>query len=300
MHVFLTGASGLIGRALAGALLSGGHAVTALTRDAAAAARALPAGVRAVEGDPSLPGRWQEALARADACVHLAGEPVAAGRWTDASKARIESSRVASTRLVSEVIAAGGPRVLVAGSAVGFYGTRGDEPLDEGAAPGQGFLAEVCQRWEAASRPAEARARVVQVRTGIVLARDGGALPRLVLPFKLLAGGPLGHGHAWQPWLHLADEVGLLLFALEDSRVRGPLNAAAPGPATSRDLARALGRVLRRPSLLPAPAAALRLLLGEVAEVVLASQRVVPRKALDLGYRFSFPDLEPALRDLLG
>lgn len=300
MHVFLTGGTGLIGRALSASLLADGHAVTAVTRDPAAAARLLPPGVRAVAGDPTRPGPWQEALAGADACVHLAGEPVASGRWTAAKKASIEASRVDSTRLVAGVVAAGGPRVLVAGSAVGFYGTRGDEPLDEGAAPGTGFLVDVCRRWEAATGPAEGRARVVHVRTGLVLSPDGGALPKLVLPFKLLAGGPLGDGRAWQPWIHLADEVGLLRLALEDGRVRGPLNAAAPGAATSKDLARALGAVLRRPSLLPTPAAALRLALGEMAEVVLASQRVVPRKALDLGYAFRFPALEPALRDLLG
>jgi uncharacterized protein len=297
MHVFLTGASGLIGRALSASLLADGHAVTALTRRAGAA---LPAGVRPVVGDPTRPGPWQEALAGADACVHLAGEPVAAGRWTAERKARIESSRVDSTRQVAEVIATAGPRVLVAGSAVGLYGSRADEPLDEGAAPGAGFLADVCRRWEAATRPAEARARVVHVRTGLVLARDGGVLPRLALPFKLMVGGPMGDGTAWQPWIHLADEVGLLRLALEDGRVRGPLNAAAPGAATSRELARALGAVLHRPSLLPTPAAALRLVLGELAEAVLASQRVVPRKALDLGYAFRFPALEPALRDLLG
>lgn len=297
MHVFLTGASGLIGRALSASLLEDGHAVTGLTRRDGTP---LPAGVRRAVGDPARPGPWQEALAAADACVHLAGEPVADGRWTPERKARIEASRVESTRRVAEVLAERGPRVLVAGSAVGFYGDRGDEPLDEGAAAGRGFLAEVCQRWEAATRPAEARARVVHVRTGIVLAREGGALPKLALPFRLFAGGPVGGGAAWQPWIHLADEVGLLRLALEDGRARGPLNAAAPGAATSRDLARALGAALHRPSLLPAPAAALRLALGELAEVVLASQRVVPRKALDLGYRFRFPDLGPALRDLLG
>lgn len=297
MHVFLTGATGLIGRALGASLLADGHAVTALTRGVSGP---LPDGARRVVGDPARPGAWQEALRGADACVHLAGEPVAAGRWTAARKAAIEASRVDSTRLVAEVLASGGPRVLVCGSAVGFYGSRGDEPLDEGAAPGEGFLADVCRRWEAASGPAEPRARVVHVRTGLVLDRQGGALPRLVLPFKLLGGGPLGDGRGWQPWIHLADEVGLLRLALLDGRVRGPLNAAAPGAATSRDLARALGEVLHRPSLLPTPAAALRLALGEMAEVVLASQRVVPRKALDLGYRFRFPDLGPALRDLLG
>jgi uncharacterized protein (TIGR01777 family) len=253
-----------------------------------------------VEGDPSRPGRWQEALARADACVHLAGEPVAAGRWSAARKARIERSRVDSTRLVAEVIAAGGPSVLVAGSAVGFYGSRGDEPLDEAAPPGEGFLAGVCVRWEEATRAAEGRARVVHLRTGLVLARDGGALPRLLLPFKLLAGGPLGDGSAWQPWLHLDDEVGLIRLALEDGRVSGPLNAAAPGSVRSRDLARAVGRVLHRPSSFPAPALALRLALGELAELLLSSQRVLPARALELGHAFRYPDLEPALRDLMG
>jgi uncharacterized protein (TIGR01777 family) len=299
MKVFLTGATGLIGRTLAADLLASGHAVVALTRRLAAA-EGLPAGVEAVEGDPAAPGPWQEALARCDACIHLAGEPVAAARWTPERKARIERSRVDSTRRVAEVLAAGGPRVLVCGSAVGFYGSRGDEPLDEAAPRGQGFLSDVSVRWEAAAGPAAARARVVLVRTGIVLAREGGALPRLVLPFKLMAGGPLGDGTAWQPWIHLADEVGLLRFALGDERVRGPLNAAAPAPARSRELAAALGRVLHRPSFFPTPVLALRLALGEMAEVVLASQRVLPKKAVDLGYRFEFPELEGALRDLLG
>ncbi|HET9555446.1 MAG TPA: TIGR01777 family oxidoreductase [Anaeromyxobacteraceae bacterium] len=297
MHVFLTGATGLIGRALAARLLADGHAVTGLTRRRAGAA--LPAGVAPFEGDPARPGRWQEVLARCDACVHLAGEPVAAGRWTAARKARIESSRVDSTRLVAEVIAAGGPSILVAGSATGYYGSRGDEPLDESAAPGAGFLAGVTRRWEAAAAPAARRARVVNVRTGLVLAREGGALPRLVLPFRLFAGGPLGDGGAWQPWIHLEDEVGLLRMALLDGRASGPLNAAAPEPATSRDLARAIGAALRRPAFVPAPAFALRLALGELAEAVLSSEKVVPRKALDLGYAFRFPSLAPALRALL-
>jgi len=299
MNVFVTGATGLVGRPLCEALLARGHAVTALSRRPAAAA-GLPAGVKVVEGDPARPGPWQQALAACDACVHLAGEPVAAGRWTPARKAAIEASRVDSTRLVAEVIAAGGPTVLVSGSAVGFYGSRGDEVLDEAAPAGQGYLAEVCQRWEAAAAPAARRARVALLRTGIVLARDGGALPKLALPFRLFAGGPMGDGGAWQPWIHLADEVGLLLFALEDARVGGPLNATAPEPARNRDLAAALGAALRRPSFVTTPEVALRLALGELAEVVLASQRVVPRRALDLGYAFRFPALAPALRDLLG
>jgi len=298
MHVFVTGATGLVGRSLCGALLGAGHAVTALTRRSAAAA-GLPAGVRIVEGDPARRGPWQEALARTDACVHLAGEPVAGGRWTAERKARIEASRVDSTRLVAEVIAAGGPEVLVSGSAVGFYGSRGDALLDEAAGPGTGFLAEVSRRWEEAAAPAARRARLVLVRTGIVLARDGGALPALVRPFRLLAGGPMGDGAFWQPWIHLADEVALLRFALTDGRVAGPLNATAPEPVRNRDLAAALGRVLRRPALLRAPELAVRLLAGELADVLFASQRVVPRRALDLGFAFRFPSLVPALEDLL-
>ena len=298
MHVFVTGATGLVGRALCADLVARGHAVTALSRDPGVV-RAPPGGARAVVGDPARAGPWLDALARCDAAVLLAGEPVAGGRWTAARKARIERSRVDATRLVAEAIAAGGPSILVAGSAVGFYGSRGDELLDEASAPGQGFLAGVTRRWEEAAAPAAARARVVRLRTGMVLARGGGALPALVRPFRLFAGGPLGDGSAWQPWIHLADEVGLLRLALEDGRVVGPLVAAAPAPVRGRELASILGRVLRRPALLPVPRAALRLALGELAEVVLASQRVVPRRALELGYRFRFPALEPALRDLL-
>lgn len=296
MNVFLTGATGLIGRALADGLVRDGHGVVALTRSEGAR---LPEGVRAVRGDPATPGAWEDELARCDACVHLAGEPVAEGRWTAEKKARIRDSRVRSTERVAAAVARGGPAVLVSGSAVGFYGSRRDEVLDETAAPGSDFLAEVSKAWEAAAAPARARARVVLLRTGIVLAREGGALPRLVLPFKLFGGGPLGDGAFWQPWIHLADEVGLIRFALADARCEGPLNAAAPEPVRNRDLARAIGKVLHRPSFFPAPAAALRLALGETADVVLASQRVVPAKALALGFRFRFPDLREALRDLL-
>jgi len=298
MRVFVTGATGLVGRAACAALVGKGHAVTALSRMKDAAVR-LPAGVRVVAGDPGAPGPWQDDLARSDACLHLAGEPIAEGRWTAEKKRRIRESRVRSTGNLAAVIRERGPGVLVSGSAVGFYGSRGDEVLDESSAPGEGFLADVCREWEGAAAPARERARVVLLRTGIVLARDGGALPKLVQPFRLFAGGPLGDGAFWMPWIHLADQVGLVLLALEDARVAGPLDATAPEPARNRDLARAIGRVLGRPSALPAPAFALRLALGETASAILASQRVVPRRALELGYRFRFPDLEGALRDLL-
>ena len=298
MNVFVTGASGLIGRALCAELVAKGHAVTALVRSSPGAG-ALPPAVRAVVGDPSRAGGWLDELARAEACVHLAGEPVAGGRWTAERKRTIEGSRVDSTAVVAGLIAARGPEILVQGSAVGYYGSRGDEPLDESSAPGEGFLAGVAARWEAAAAPARKRARVVLLRTGMVLAPRGGALAELVKPFRLFIGGPVGSAAAWKPWIHLADEVGLIVWALGEGRVEGPLNGCAPQPARNRELADAIGAALGRPSFMPTPDLAIRALLGEMAEVVLASQRIVPRKALELGYRFRHPELGPALRDLL-
>ena len=299
MNVFVTGATGLIGRALCGALVGDGHAVTALSRNPRAA-RVLPAGARPVTGDPAVAGPWLDALAACDACVHLAGEPIAKGRWSAEKKRRILESRVRSTAIVAGAIRARGPRVLVSASAVGLYGSRGDEVLDEGAAPGQGFLAEVASAWEEAARPAGARARLVLLRTGVVFSMRGGALPKLARPFRMFVGGPLGRGDAWLPWIHIADVVGLVRLALQDARVIGPLNASAPEPVRNRDLARNLGRVLHRPSAFPTSERMLRLGLGEKADAILASQRVVPRRALELGYRFRFPTIEGALRDLIG
>ncbi len=296
MRVFVTGATGLIGKALTASLLGDGHQVVALSRGAAPA---LPGGVERVQGDPAQPGAWQERLAGCEACVNLAGEPVAGRRWSAARKEAIRQSRVEAARNVAAVIAERGPAVLVQGSAVGFYGSRGDEELTEGSAAGTGFLAEVCQAWEEAARPAARRARLVLLRTGIVLARDGGALPQMALPFKLFAGGPIGDGAFWQPWIHLVDQVALIRWALAEPRAEGPVNAAAPAPARNRDLARAIGAALSRPSFLPTPALAVRLAVGEMAEVVTASQRVLPRKAEALGFRFTHADLGAALRDLL-
>jgi uncharacterized protein (TIGR01777 family) len=298
MRVFVTGATGLIGRALCRTLVEKGHSVTALSRSHAPAG--LPAGIRAVGGDPATPGSWQQELARCDACVNLAGEPLARGRWTAERKRAIRESRILATRNVAAAFREGGPRVLVSGSAVGWYGSRGDDLLDESAPSASDFLGSVSRDWEAAAAPAAERARVVLLRTGIALSAEGGALPRLAAPFRLFAGGPIGNGSFWQPWIHLDDEVGLVLFALENEKASGPLNAVAPEPVRNRDFARALGQVLGRPSALPTPALAVRLAVGEMADVVVASQRVVPRKALDLGYRFRFERLGPALQDLLG
>ncbi len=297
MRVFVTGATGLIGRALCGALLEDRHAVLALSRREAPGG--LPAGVQPVRGDPTAPGGWQELLAGCDACVNLAGEPVAGGRWTPARKRAIRDSRVLATRNVAEVVADRGPAVLVNGSAIGFYGPRGDEELDESAPPGSDFLSRSCLEWEGAAAPARKRARVVLARAGMVLAREGGALPRMALPFRLFAGGPIGDGSFWQSWIHLADEVRLLAWALREERLEGPMNATAPAPVRNRDLARALGRALGRPRVLPTPRLAVRLVIGEMAEVVTSGQRVLPAKALDLGYRFRFPEVEAALEDIM-
>ncbi len=296
MHVFVTGGTGLIGRALVPALLSDGHAVTVLSRSERPQ---LPAAARSVRGDPQERGPWQEVLAACDACVHLAGESLTSGRWTAERKRRIRSSRTEGTRHVAEVIAGRGPSVLVSGSAVGYYGAQGDAPLDEEAPRGEGFLAEVCQAWEEAAEAAARRARVVKLRTGIVLSGKGGALPLMALPFKLFVGGPVGKGDFWQPWIHLEDEVGLIRWALAAGDVSGPLNATAPAPARNRELSAAVALALHRPNAVPVPPFALELALGELASVVTTGQRAVPAKALRLGYAFGFPELDRAVADAL-
>jgi uncharacterized protein (TIGR01777 family) len=296
VRAVVTGATGWIGRALCARLE--GPAV--LARDPAAARR-LPGVAEAWSWDAETEVP-DEALAGADVLFHLAGEPIAAGRLGPEHRRRIVVSRVEGTRRLVAALAraARGPRVLVHASAVGFYGSRGDEPLDEGARPGEGFLADVCRRWEAEARAAEAAGiRVVSLRIGIVLGRGGGALARMAPPFRLGLGGPLGSGRQWVPWVHLDDVVGLALHAAATAGLRGPVNTVAPKPATNAELTRALGRVLRRPAVLPVPGFALRLALGGLADEVLASARVVPAAALRSGYRFRFEELEPALRDAL-
>jgi uncharacterized protein len=297
MRVLVTGATGLIGRALCRRLAEQGREVVVLSRrpDQSGFARAF---AWAPEAEPPPLEAWRGV----DAVIHLAGEPVAAGRWTMEQKRRIRDSRVMGTRnLVTGMLASPErPKVFVSGSAVGFYGNRGDELLPETAAPGEGFLVNVCREWEAESVRLRALGlRVALVRIGVVLASEGGALEKMLTPFKLGLGGRLGDGRQWFPWIHLDDIVGLLLHALDSPAIDGPVNGAAPGIVTNETFTRELAGALNRPVFFPVPEFGLRILMGEMAGVVLASQRVLPQVALQTGYRFQYPELGAALQDVL-
>jgi uncharacterized protein (TIGR01777 family) len=303
--VTITGATGLIGAALVGALHERGSAVTVLTRDEERAVQRLP-GVEAVHWDLMSEPAPQQALAGREAVVHLAGEPVAQ-RWSASAKRAIRDSRVLGTRNLlaglGAIEASPGalrPRVLISSSAIGYYGARGEEPLDEDAPPGNDFLAQICLEWESeAALASELGMRTVQVRTGIVLDADGGALAKMLPPFRLGVGGPVAGGRQFMSWIHTEDVVGVMLAAIDDERWSGPVNATAPAPVSNREFSRVLGKVLHRPALAPVPGLALRARYGEMAAIVTTGARVVPAKALVLGYQFRQPKLEPALRSAI-
>lgn len=301
MRALVSGGTGLLGRALVAELASAGHEVVVLSRDPDRAA-GLPAGVRAERWDGTTTQGWGSLVDGDTALVNLAGESIAGDRWTDARKARILESRVAASRAMTLAAenAMRPPKVLLQASAVGYYGSTGAREIVESSPPGDDFLALVCTAWEAASKPVEAfGVRRVLLRTGVVLSRDGGALPKMALPFRFFAGGPVGSGDQYVPWIHEADEIGAMSFLLARDDLSGPFNLTAPEPATNRELSRQLGEVLHRPSLLPAPAFALRLALGEMSDLLLGGQRALPRRLLEAGFEFRFPALEAALRDLL-
>lgn len=308
MRILVGGGSGFVGRAVVARLESAGHTVVLLVRSEAGAARNGPpadAARRALPWDPERGILDPRATHDVDAVLHLGGVSIASGRWTIARKQAIFDSRVRSTLLLAERIAAtpaaSRPRALVVASASGFYGTRGDEPLTESSGPGMGFLPDVCRAWEEAAEPAaRAGVRVAHSRAGMVLGRGGGALAAMLLPFRLGLGGPIGSGRQWWPWISLEDMAAALARLVEDDAISGPVNATAPEAATSAGFARALGRVLRRPAILPAPAFALRLLLGEMADgLLLASARLVPEKLTRAGFAFAHPGLDGALRAAL-
>jgi len=288
VRVLVTGGTGFIGRAVCHALRGAGHAVTIVSRDSGGAS------------DDAI--GWDavgQGVAAADAVVNLAGEPIAGGRWGPARKEAILQSRVSATRALVDAagLAARRPRVLVSASAVGYYGARDDEPVDETAGPGSGFLAEVCQAWEREASRAEAFGlRLVRLRLGMVLAGDGGALGRMLPPFRAFVGGPLGNGQQWVSWIHRGDVTGLVLEALVNEGYRGAVNATAPEPVRNRNFTAALGRVLVRPAAIRVPAVVLRLALGEMADMLITGQRVLPRAAERLGYRWQYPEVLGALR----
>ncbi|HET9318324.1 MAG TPA: TIGR01777 family oxidoreductase [Bryobacteraceae bacterium] len=284
MNITVTGATGFIGRYLVQSLARDGHSVRALSR----------AAWDVLAGEPPA-----ESLAKADAVVHLAGSPVAQ-RWTSGAKKKIRASRVQGTHHLVTALStlSGRPEALVCASAIGIYGDRGDEVLTEGSPIATGFLADVCHEWEQEADLAEALGiRVVKLRFGIALGRKGGALEKMLPPFRAFVGGKVGTGSQWMSWIHIADIVGLIRHAIEHP-VSGVMNATAPNPVRNREFARELGAALHRPAIFPVPALALRILLGEMASVLVASQRVLPKAAESTGYRFEFPDLGGALRDL--
>lgn len=302
MRVFMTGATGFIGRRIVTRLRQDGHEIAAWVRSESRGRRILGADVDRVPtaAGPSVLG---PALSRCDAVVNLAGEPLLPGRWTARRKRQLVTSRVDLTRGLVQALAGSTarPRVLVSTSASGYYGDGGEEILTEKNPPGADFLAQLCRSWEDAARRAEELGvRVVFLRIGIVLGREGGALAKMLLPFRAGLGGPFGSGRQYMPWIHADDLVAIAVAALTDERYRGPLNATAPAPVTSREFARALGRVLHRPAALPVPSFFLRAVLGEAGQVLLCSQRAVPRRLQELGFVFRFHNLDSALTDIVG
>ena len=297
MRVAVSGSTGLVGSQVVASLSAAGHEVVRLVR------RAPAPGEKVVRWDPEKGEIDAAGLGGLDAVVHLAGENIASGRWNAARKAAIRGSRVNGTRLLCDALAglARPPKTLVCASAIGYYGDRGADVLTEESPPGTGFLAEVCREWEAASEPAARKGiRVVVLRIGVVLSAKGGALSRMLPPFRAGLGGVIGSGRQYVSWVALDDLVGIVLHALQSGELRGPVNAVSPVPVTNRELTEVLGKVLSRPTLFPVPAFALRLAVGEMADaLLLASTRVAPRRLEETGYRFRFPELREALRHLV-
>ena len=302
MRVIITGGTGLIGRALTASLAADGHEAVVLSRNRRQVT-GLPAGVRVEGWDTQTPAGWGALVDGAEAVVNLAGENLSAWLWTDAQKERIRASRLNAGRAVVQAIeaAAHKPRVVVQASGVGYYGSHGDEELTEDDEPGQGFLPELAVEWENVTLPVEELGvRRVIVRSGGVLSGDGGLLPKALIPFRLFAGGPVGSGKQWVPWIHIADEVRAIRFLLEREEARGPFNLVSPQPVTNADFGKALARAVGRPFLMPAPAFAVRAALGELSSVILEGQRALPKRLSELGFTFQFESINSSLQDLLG
>jgi hypothetical protein len=305
MRVFVTGGTGLVGQKLAKELIGRGDAPVILSRRPDAA-KSLGLDCEVVTGDPTQSGPWQDHAASCDAVINLAGEPILGSRWSTAFKQKLRDSRVHGTANCVEALRRnprrgdGTPKVLVNASAIGFYGPRGDEELTERSPVGNDFLSKLCTDWEKAAEPVTgAGVRLALMRIGIVLDTSGGALSKLIMPFKMFAGGPVASGKQWMSWIHIDDAVGLLLFALDQRGAEGPINVTAPNPVTNKQFGKALGKALHRPSFVWTPGFALKIMLGQGAEIITNGQRVMPAKAVQLGYRFKFPEIDAALANLL-
>jgi uncharacterized protein (TIGR01777 family) len=304
MRVLITGGTGLIGKVLAASLSSDGHEVIVLTRNPKSDTP-LPKGVQQVQWDAATSEGWGHYADGADAIVHLAGEGIADGRWTEKRKRRIYASRVNSGKAVMQAISSATtkPKVLIQASGIDYYGPHGDEVLTEGAAPGSGFLAQVCFDWEASTAEAENfGVRRAVIRSGIVLSNDGGAWPRIVLPFKLFAGGPIGSGKQYWPWIHMDDEVNAIRFLIEilieTEDAVGAYNLCAPTPLRNKEFSSTLGKVMGRPALFPVPSIALKATFGEMSTILLEGKRTIPYRLQEAGYTFKYPTAEAAFRDL--
>ncbi|MEG5063021.1 TIGR01777 family oxidoreductase [Microcoleus sp. B3-A4] len=305
MKVAIAGATGFVGSGLVEKLQAAGHQMVVLSRDAAKASRVFPASaypnLEVVAYTPAESGDWQKSIAGCDAVVNLAGVPIAEERWTEArQQAILDSRRLTTAKLVEAIVNANPrPSVFVSASAIGYYGTSETAEFDETSLAGNDFLATVCKDWEAAAQPAKnAGTRLAILRLGIVLGM-GGALAKMLPPFKLFAGGPLGTGKQWFSWVHREDVVDLILYALQNSQVEGVLNATAPNPVRMNELCQTLGEVLQRPSWLPVPGFALEMLLGDGAKLVLEGQKVLPKQTLASGFQYQYPTLKLALEEIL-
>jgi uncharacterized protein len=299
MKIVITGASGFIGSLLTDHLWSQRHHLIMLSRNPPRESNLTQQ--EWISWKPGAPGDWEQAIDGADGIINLAGEPIAAKRWSDAQKEKIRFSRVESTKALVKAVgkAVKKPKFFISASAVGYYGPRGDETITEETVPGNDYLARVCVDWEEEARKAESYGiRVALVRTGIVLGKGQGALAKMVVPFKYFVGGPLGSGNQWVPWIHVEDQIALLLFFIDNQNARGPFNATAPNPVTMTEFCKTLGNVLNRPSWASVPGGMLTLLVGEMSEMLLNGQRAVPQAAVKLGYEFKYPNLLPALQSL--
>jgi hypothetical protein len=304
MKIVIAGGSGFLGSALLRKLVEARHSVILLSRAPDSVRTKLPPSVQIEQWDAASVGGWAAHIEQADAVINLTGESIAGKRWTAKQKARILSSRINSTRAIVEAIgkAPKKPKALVNQSAVGYYGNVVYGEVTEDHPRGLDFLSDVAEKWEKEALKAEAfGVRVVLPRTGIVLDKSAGALQKMLVPFKLYFGGPLGSGHQWFPWIHLEDEIGALIFAAENHNLRGPVNFAASDSVTMKQFCQALGKAMNRPSWAPVPGFALKILLGEMAEsLLLGGQKIVPAKLLEAGYKFHFPKLDEALQNILG